>query len=135
MSLWKKTTREEKLAWFATLSDGMLEEVWRSARDRNFPETSEENFICRGCRHWVTGIACEAPKSMGVETYKDCEAAVTTDPLAWLSRMKDPFIEEGREDHKAGIDRDECPYDEGTDGEAGWKTGWNEMEAIAAEEE
>ncbi len=130
MALWKKKTREDMLAWFASLDDKMLEAVWKEARDDHFPETSEENFICRGCRHWVPGIDCEAPVSMGIKSYRDCEKAVTENPISWLSRMKDPFIEEGREAFRSGNSKDECPYDEGTDGQNGWQIGWDEESAL-----
>jgi len=118
------------LALFSTLVYETLDSVGRLARDRHAPGMSEENFICRGCRHWVPGIECGAPDSMGVKSYKDCEKAVTDDPLAWLSRMKDPFVEEGRTAFHDGSDRTECPYEEGTDGQAGWLKGWDEEEKL-----
>ena len=43
-----------------------------------------------------------------------------------LSKLKDPFFEEGREDFLEGAELQDCPYQEGTDGEAGWKIGWRE---------
>lgn len=39
-------------------------------------------------------------------------------------QCKDEFFEAGYLDFKNGIDYDECPWDEGTDGEFGWKQGW-----------
>lgn len=130
MALWKKRTRDEMLAWFATLDEETLERVWCGARDRNAPETYEENFICRGCRHWVPGIECEAPASMGIKSYKDCEVAVAQSSLAWLSRMKDPFVEEGVSAFLDGSDKSDCPYAEGSDGQSGWLRGWNEAEEL-----
>jgi ribosome modulation factor len=47
--------------------------------------------------------------------------------MGW-SDMGDPFVEEGREAFRDGWDRDECPYDEGTDGQYGWLKGWDEAE-------
>jgi ribosome modulation factor len=38
----------------------------------------------------------------------------------------DCFFEEGQQDYKDGIDLEECPYDEGTDGQYGWIRGWKE---------
>lgn len=43
--------------------------------------------------------------------------------------MTDPFEQEGRDDHAEGVERDDNPYDEGTDGQAGWFKGWDAAEA------
>ena len=130
---WRKWTREEMLAWFAEFDDETLEEAWCAARDHYAPQTETENFICRGCRYWVPGIECEAPESMGITSYKDCEKAVTADPLSWLSRIKDCFAEEGKEAYYAGQELDDCPYDDGTDGEYGWQKGWREASGFENE--
>ena len=37
---------------------------------------------------------------------------------------EDCFYEEGREAYEEGADLKDCPYDEGTDGQEGWKKGW-----------
>lgn len=131
MSLWKRKTRQEMLDWFSTLDDDMLEKVWREARDRHFPKTMEENFICRGCHHNVPGLDCTAPKSMGITSHKDCEKAVSSDPLEWLLRVKDPLFEEGREDFEFGYELEDCPHDSGTDGEVSWKNGWRKASALS----
>ena len=130
MALWKRQTREEILAWFAALDDETLVSVWRYSRDGHFPETLEENFICRSCRHYVPGVACDAPESLGVKSYKDCENAVSENAIHWLSRMKDPFVEEGRQAWHDGYDKTECPYDEGTDGQFGWIQGWEDEDGL-----
>ena len=50
----------------------------------------------------------------------------------------DPFYNEGYEAYEEGVDFDECPYDEGTDGQTGWTKGWraaNEGLEVQPEEE
>ena len=43
---------------------------------------------------------------------------------AGLNLGEDCFFEEGKEAFREGCDLEGCPYDEGTDGEFGWKRGW-----------
>ena len=124
MSVWIKRTREEKLALFQLLDDEYLDKVWMDTRDTYFPDTFDENFICRSCRFFYMG-ECIAPSSLGIKNYKDCEDMVTQNPLIWLVRAKDPFIEEGIQDFNDGVNREDCPYNEGTDGECGWLQGWD----------
>jgi ribosome modulation factor len=38
--------------------------------------------------------------------------------------IKDPFAEEGEQDYGLGYSISENPYDDGTDGHAGWLIGW-----------
>jgi len=125
MALWKHKTREEMLTWFAEMSDDQLAEAWRDSRDKLLPETFEENFICRGCRYGVKGVGCTARSSVGIKSYKDCEAEVSANSVNWLSRMRDPFEEEGIKAYVDGVLEEDCPYDDGTDGEFGWITGWH----------
>ena len=42
-----------------------------------------------------------------------------------MSELTDPFFLEGQDDYNDGSDRSDCPYDEGTDGQAGWRKGWD----------
>lgn len=42
--------------------------------------------------------------------------------------MSDPFYDEGFEACMEGVDREECPYHEGSDGQAGWLRGWDDAE-------
>lgn len=41
-------------------------------------------------------------------------------------QFEDEFFQRGYEDYFEGVDCEECPWDEGTDGEYGWKHGWKE---------
>jgi len=52
----------------------------------------------------------EKPEKVAMEEFVDC------------------FFEEGFHSYEAGSDYEECPYDEGTDGEYGWKQGWKKAE-------
>ena len=124
MAHWKPVTREEMLTWFANRTDDQLAQAWCWSRDKILPETYEENFICRGCRWGIKGVGCTAPASMGVKSYKDCEAAVSENPISWLSRMRDPFEEDGFSAYNDGLPSDFCPYDDDTDGRVGWLRGW-----------
>lgn len=40
----------------------------------------------------------------------------------------DPFVKEGMEAFRDGQDREDCPYEEGTDGQFGWLKGWDRGE-------
>ena len=42
-----------------------------------------------------------------------------------LENMKDCFFKEGYDGNKDGYDKEDCPYEEGTDGQYGWIKGWN----------
>jgi hypothetical protein len=44
--------------------------------------------------------------------------------------MRDPFFREARTE---GADWEDCPYGEGTDGQSGWRQGWNAADAEGAE--
>lgn len=39
--------------------------------------------------------------------------------------MKDQFFCEGRDAWGENIDREDCPYESGSDGEFGWLMGWD----------
>ncbi|MEN6379230.1 MAG: hypothetical protein ABFD15_06600 [Methanofastidiosum sp.] len=45
-----------------------------------------------------------------------------------MNNQEDDFLKQGYEDFVAGEDYEECPWDEGTDGEYGWKKGWKQAE-------
>ena len=47
----------------------------------------------------------------------------------------DEFYLDGHESYRMGTSLDECPFDEGTDGEYGWKKGWRQAEKEAKEAE
>jgi ribosome modulation factor len=40
----------------------------------------------------------------------------------------DPFFKEGFDDFYQGYSKEECPYDEGTDGQCGWLKGFRAAE-------
>ncbi len=40
----------------------------------------------------------------------------------------DPFFKEGFDDFYLGYSREECPHDEGTDGQGGWLKGYRAAE-------
>ena len=42
-----------------------------------------------------------------------------------LDKSKDCFYQEGKEDYFDGVDKHDCPYPEGSDGQFGWLKGWN----------
>jgi len=42
-----------------------------------------------------------------------------------MSDTQDIFFLEGQADYQNGAERTDCPYDEGTDGQAGWRKGWD----------
>jgi ribosome modulation factor len=42
------------------------------------------------------------------------------------NRLKDEFYRGGYEDFENDIDYEECPHDEGTDSEYGWRLGWKQ---------
>ena len=44
--------------------------------------------------------------------------------------FKDCFFEEGYHDFFYGYSKNECPYDEGTDGEFGWLIGWEKARSL-----
>jgi ribosome modulation factor len=48
---------------------------------------------------------------------------------------KDPFFEEGYNDYKEGSDKEDCPYDEGTDGQFGWLRGYRRAQCEEYEKE
>ena len=37
----------------------------------------------------------------------------------------DDFAQEGYDDFILGYEKEDCPYEEGTDGQNGWLIGWN----------
>jgi ribosome modulation factor len=52
--------------------------------------------------------------------------------------LLDPFYMEGFDDFHLGYEKEDCPYDEGTDGQYGWLKGWkaaNEKEQSIIERE
>lgn len=68
------------------------------------------------------------PGSIGVSKilcYDHGDAVATT----WID--SDEFTDAGRAAFLNGTTIDECPYDEGTDGETGWKLGWMEEQMRA----
>ena len=48
-----------------------------------------------------------------------------------MSDMQDIFGIEGQSDYNEGSERTDCPYDEGTDGQAGWMRGWQKASFAA----
>lgn len=44
-----------------------------------------------------------------------------------------PFAQEGYTDAVEGVERADCPYEEGTDGQAGWLKGWDAAKRLAEE--
>ena len=44
--------------------------------------------------------------------------------------FKDPFVQEGYDDFFQGYEKEDCPYDDGTDGECGWKKGHRKAELV-----
>ena len=46
----------------------------------------------------------------------------------------DPFFNEGYGAYEEGVDFDDCPYAEGTDGQYGWRMGWNAADANEMED-
>ena len=45
------------------------------------------------------------------------------------------FFVEGRDAWGEGYDRNECPYDDGTDGQFGWLFGWDTAENFWKDQE
>jgi len=43
-----------------------------------------------------------------------------------IDPFEDPFYCEGYDAYYDGADEQDCPYDEGTDGQDGWLKGWRE---------
>ena len=41
-------------------------------------------------------------------------------------RKQDEFFNDGYESFEHGADYEECPWDEGIDGESGWQQGWQQ---------
>lgn len=41
-----------------------------------------------------------------------------------LNSLIDPFAIEGYQDFLEGYEMQDCPHDDGTDSEYGWKNGW-----------
>lgn len=48
-------------------------------------------------------------------------------------RMKDDFFRTGYEDYKNWYEYEDCPYDEGTDSEYGWRSGWMQARKEASD--
>lgn len=49
----------------------------------------------------------------------------TTGTVVPSLRERDCFAQEGSDAFSEGNDRSDCPYYEGTDGQAGWLRGWD----------
>lgn len=78
---------------------------------------------CVVCRQFAeVGEACNAGR-----TADQCSKEIaSSDGRLSLLMIKDPFVEEGAQDYDEGCDINECPYEEGTDGQTGWRIGWRE---------
>jgi len=48
---------------------------------------------------------------------------------AMMASFRDPFFKEGYEARTEGAEWADCPYGEDTDGQAGWRKGWNAADA------
>jgi hypothetical protein len=51
------------------------------------------------------------------------------DPIS-QEQFEDPFAQEGYDDFFLGYEKEDCPYDDGTDGEGGWKKGYRKAELV-----
>lgn len=58
------------------------------------------------------------------KNYCTIKDSITSNECKEFSSI-DAFFNSGREDNSMGVDIEECPYDDGTDGEYGWKLGWD----------
>jgi ribosome modulation factor len=45
-----------------------------------------------------------------------------------MESIEDCFEIEGRDANITGYERDECPYEDGTDGREGWLKGWDKCD-------
>ena len=83
----------------------------------SFSDSSHSEIIDELIELSIANIAQE-------KCIKDLETA----NMVLKHRLVDDFFEEGFLANQDGCDLVNCPYDEGTDGEFGWKNGWREAQ-------
>ena len=84
-----------------------------------------ECWPCVVCRQFAeVGGACKA----GRTTTQCTKEIASNNGRLPIFMIKDPFVEEGKEAFEQGVDKEDCPYEIGTDGECGWRLGWNQAQ-------